>query len=153
MVDMDSGGSDDVLARLRGLGDAELLAVVLAATAGRPGLAPVHAAASMLSAGGGHTADIPPDPSRPSAPPEVPPPLTMGTAATPSPDYTDGGVPTFDRVRDKIEERFGTALGSEELERDSRAGRDLDEQWQAREKAAHDRLDEIRRSIKREQNE
>ncbi len=51
-------------------------------------------------------------------------------------DYTDAGVPTFDRVRDRIEERFGTAIGSEELERESRTGRDVDEQWQAREKAA-----------------
>ncbi|WP_430332684.1 PspA/IM30 family protein [Rhodococcus sp. ACT016] len=150
MVDMDSGGSDAALERLRSLGDAELLAAVLAVTAGRPALAPVHAAASMLSAGGGQTSDIPPDPSRPSVPPEVPPPLTLGTASTPAPDYTDAGVPTFDRVRDKIEERFGTALGSEELERDSQAGRDLDEQWQAREKAAHDKLDEIRRSMKNE---
>ncbi|WFR71159.1 hypothetical protein P9209_17810 [Prescottella defluvii] len=153
MVDTDSGGLDAVLARLHGLGDAELLAVVVAATAGRPALAQVHAAASMLSAGGGHTPDIPPDPSRPTAPPDVPPPMTMAGAAVSGPDYTDSGVPTFDRVRDKIEERFGTALGSEELERDSRAERDLDEQWQAREKAAHDKLDEIRRSIKHEQNE
>lgn len=148
MVDTDSGGSDDVLAMLSGLGDAELLAVVVAATAGRPGLAPVHAAASMLSAGGDQTSNIPPDPSRPSAPPEVPPPLTFGTAATSAPDYTDAGVPTFDRVRDRIEERFGTALGAEELERESRAGQDLDEQWRARENAARDRLDEIRRSMK-----
>ncbi|QKT11805.1 PspA/IM30 family protein [Rhodococcus sp. W8901] len=145
MVDM-----DETLAHLRGLDDVQLLAVVLAATTARPGLAPVHAAAAALSAGGGYTPDIPPDPSRPTAPPEVPPPMTMGTAATPSPDYTDGGVPTFDRVRDRIEDRFGTALGSEELERDSQVGRDLDEQWQAREKAAHDRLDEIRRSMKNE---
>lgn len=150
MVDTDSGGSDAVLVALHGLGDAELLAVVLVATAGRPALAPVHAAASMLSAGSGHTSDIPPDPSRPTAPPDVPPPLTMAGGAVPGPDYTEAGVPTFDRVRDKIEERFGTALGSEELERGSKAGRDLDEQWQAREKAAHDRLDEIRRSMKNE---
>ncbi|WP_305091526.1 PspA/IM30 family protein [Prescottella sp. R16] len=89
------------------------------------------------------TTNIPPDPSRPSAPPEVPPPLTI------SPDYTEAGVPTFERVRDRIEERFGTALGAEELERGSRTGRDLDEQWEAREKAARDKLDEIRRSMKR----
>ena len=137
---------DETLAHLRGLDDVQLLAVVLAATTARPGLAPVHAAAAALSAGGGYTPDIPPDPSRNTAPPEVPPPMTMGTAATPSPDYTDGGVPTFDRVRDRID-RFGTALGSEELERDSQVGRDL-EQWQARDH--HDRLDEIRRSMKNE---
>lgn len=147
-TDTDSGGPDDVLARLSGLGDAELLAVVVAATAGRPGLAPVHAAASMLSAGGDRTSNFPPDPSRPFPPPEVPPPLTMGGGSVPATDYTAAGVPTFDRVRDRIEERAGTALGAEELERESRAGRDLDEQWQARETAARDRLDEIRRSMK-----
>lgn len=149
MVDTDSG-SDDVLARLHGLGDAEVLAVVVAATAGRPALAPVHTAAVMLSAGGDHTSDIPPDPTRPTAPPDVPPPLTMTSGPLPPADYTDAGVPTFDRVRDRIEDRVGTALGSEELERGSRAGRDLDEQWQAREKAARERLDEIRRSMKGE---
>jgi len=147
---------DETLTRLNGLDDAELLAVVLAATAGRPTLAPVHAAASMLSAGGGHTPDVPPDPSRPIAPPDVPPPTMIGSTppgviGSSSPaglDYTDAGVPTFDRVRDRIEERFGTALGSEELERESAAGRDLDDQWQAREKAGRDRLEEIRRSMK-----
>lgn len=138
---------EETLARLRGLGDAELLTVVLAATAGRPALAPVHAAAAMLAAATGHTSDVPPDPSRPTAPPDVPPPTTIESAAPPGLDYTDSGVPTFDRVRDRIEERFGTALGSEELERESRAGLDLDEQWQAREKAGRDKLDEIRRSM------
>ncbi|QCQ91277.1 PspA/IM30 family protein [Rhodococcus sp. SGAir0479] len=145
MVDT-AGGPDDVLGVLHGLGDAELLAVVLAATAARPALAPVHAAASMLSAGAGRTSDFPPDPSRPTAPPDVPPPLTMG-ADVPGPDYTDAGVPTFDRVRDRVEERAGTTLGAEELEREGRAGRELDERWQARETAARDRLTEIRRSM------
>ncbi|WP_241665950.1 PspA/IM30 family protein [Prescottella subtropica] len=88
------------------------------------------------------TTNVPPDPSRPAATPEVPPPLTI------VPDYTEAGVPTFERVRDKIEERLGTAIGAEELGRDSRSGRDLDEQWEAREKAARDKLDEIRRSMK-----
>ncbi|NKW49817.1 hypothetical protein GS979_26210 [Rhodococcus hoagii] len=110
-------------------------------------LAPVHAAAAMLAAAGGHTSDVPPDPSRPAAPPDVPPPTMIGTGSPSGLDYTDAGVPTFDRVRDRIEERFGTAIGSEELERESRTGRDVDEQWQAREKAGRDRLDEIRRSM------
>ncbi|PTR32431.1 hypothetical protein C8K36_1011484 [Rhodococcus sp. OK519] len=139
--------SDETLTRLHGLDDAELLAVVLAVTAGRPALAPIHAAASMLAAGAGHTADVPPDPSRPAGPPDVPPPTMIGTTPPSGVDYTEAGVPTFDRVRDRIEERFGTAIGSEELERESRAGQDVDEQWQAREKAARTRLDEIRRSM------
>ncbi|RVW00490.1 hypothetical protein [Rhodococcus spongiicola] len=151
MVDTGSG-SGDVLARLRQLTDADLLAIVLVVTAERPGLSPVHAAAAALSAGG-LGPDYPPDPTRPAVPPEVPPPLTTASGPVTGPDrtvsdYTDAGVPTFERVRDRIEERFGTALGSEELERGSRAGRDLDEKWQAREKAAHEKLDEIRRSMK-----
>ncbi|BCN49228.1 hypothetical protein GS433_21480 [Rhodococcus hoagii] len=139
---------DETLTRLQGLDDAALLEVVLAVTHGRPTLAPVHAAAAMLAAAGGHTSDVPPDPSRPAAPPDVPPPTMIGTGSPSGLDYTDAGVPTFDRVRDRIEERFGTAIGSEELERESRTGRDVDEQWQAREKAGRDRLDEIRRSMK-----
>ncbi|RVW05765.1 PspA/IM30 family protein [Rhodococcus xishaensis] len=153
MVETGSG-SGDVLARLRQLSDADLLAIVLVTTAERPGLSPVHAAAAALSASG-LGPDYPPDPTRPAVPPEIPPPLTTASGTVPgsghtAPDYTDGGVPTFERVRDRIEERFGTALGSEELERGSRAGRDVEEKWQAREKAAHDKLDEIRRSMKDE---
>ena len=38
--------------------------------------------------------------------------------------YTAAGVPTFDSVREKIENRFGTAIGAVELAEDTpRAGR------------------------------
>ena len=39
------------------------------------------------------------------------------TTPTPNIDtgYTDAGVPTLDGVRDKIETRYGTALGATEL--------------------------------------
>ena len=65
----------------------------------------------------------------------------------PEPDYTEGGVPTFDRVREKIEGRFGTSIGSAELAHESPAGKSVDEQWDERQKAAKAKLEEIRRSM------
>ena len=64
-----------------------------------------------------------------------------------APDYTDAGVPTFNHVRDKIEERIGRAIGSEELAHETPAGRGVQEQWDAREKAAKERLEQIRKSL------
>ncbi|OYD70552.1 hypothetical protein BDB13_4177 [Rhodococcus sp. OK302] len=65
----------------------------------------------------------------------------------PEPDYTEGGVPTFDRVREKIEGRVGTSIGSAELAHESPAGKSVDEQWDERQKAAKAKLEEIRRSM------
>ncbi|CCQ16301.1 putative uncharacterized protein [Rhodococcus sp. AW25M09] len=62
-------------------------------------------------------------------------------------DFTDSGVPTWDGVRDKVEHRSGTAAGAQELDEDSRAGRDLDEQWSERQEAGRRKLDEIRKSM------
>ena len=62
-------------------------------------------------------------------------------------EFTDSGVPTWDGVREKVEHRSGTAVGAEELDRESRAGRDLDKQWNDRQEAGRKKLDEIRRSM------
>ena len=62
-------------------------------------------------------------------------------------DYTDGGVPTLDYVRDKIEGRYATALGTQELVGETEQARSLDEQEAARKKAAEEKLAEIRRSL------
>jgi hypothetical protein len=70
-----------------------------------------------------------------------------GAASAPIGDFTDSGVPTWDGVRDKVEQRSGTAVGAEELDRESRAGRDLDEQWNERQDAGRRKLDEIRKSM------
>jgi len=67
--------------------------------------------------------------------------------ALPATGYTDGGVPTLDYVRDKIEGRYATALGMEELVGDTDQARSLDEQEAARKKAAEEKLAEIRRSL------
>ena len=70
-----------------------------------------------------------------------------GSVSAPIGDFSDSGVPTWDGVRDKVEQRSGTAVGEEELDRESRAGRDLDEQWNERQEAGRRKLDEIRKSM------
>jgi phage shock protein A len=65
-------------------------------------------------------------------------------------DYTEGGVPTFDYVRDRIENRIATAGGSQELPAESGQAATLDEQLAAREKAGRDKLEEIRRAMRGE---
>jgi len=64
--------------------------------------------------------------------------------------YTADGVPTFESVREKIEQRSATALGAEELAHATGAGRTLEEQYEERKAAAADRLAEIRRSLRSE---
>ena len=79
-----------------------------------------------------------------------------------APDYSDDGVPSLDYLRNKIEGRYGTALGSAELAEaaaareavrraaaEHSAALSAEEQRTAREQAAKDKLDEIRRSIRR----
>ncbi len=76
----------------------------------------------------------------PSAPTATPPPA----------DYSEGGVPSFDYVRDRIENRAGTAAGSVDLAGLGGSGPDvqsLDEQLAEREEAGRAKLAEIRRSL------
>ncbi|MGV9296695.1 hypothetical protein [Amycolatopsis sp. NPDC003676] len=79
--------------------------------------------------------------------PGTPPP-----AALPEPDYSDNGAPSFDFVRDRIEKRYTTSVGSQEL-----AGiggpedlQSLDKKIADRKEAAKDKLAEIRRSMGKE---
>jgi phage shock protein A len=65
----------------------------------------------------------------------------------PDPGYNDSGVPTFESVQEKIETRYGTALGSAELAAETPEGRTVEEQYEARQKAAAERLEEIRASM------
>lgn len=62
--------------------------------------------------------------------------------------YTPGGVPTFESVREKIETRYGTALGSAELDAETPEGRSVEEQYEARQRAAAERLAQIRAQMK-----
>jgi phage shock protein A len=63
------------------------------------------------------------------------------------PGYSDSGVPTFESVQEKIETRYGTALGSAELAAETPEGRTVEEQYEARQRAAAKRLEEIRASM------
>ena len=67
--------------------------------------------------------------------------------AVPDPNSSDSGVPTFDFVRDKIENRITTAIGSQELAEASAEGQSVDEMMRKRDEAAKKRLEEIRKSM------
>jgi phage shock protein A len=73
-----------------------------------------------------------------TAPPPVVPPG----------DYTEAGVPTFDFVRDRIENRVATSIGSTELADATPEGKAVEDQFDARKKAGLDKLEEIRRSMR-----
>lgn len=86
-----------------------------------------------------------PTPQQPTSPetPATPP------APVPLPDagYTPAGVPTLDGVREKIEKRYGTALGATELAEQTPEGKTAALQFEARQKAAEDKLKQIRDSM------
>ncbi len=67
---------------------------------------------------------------------------------TPDPGYDDAGVPTFESVREKIESRYATAQGAAELDADTAEGRSVEEQYEERERAAAERLTQIRESMR-----
>jgi len=86
-----------------------------------------------------------PLPSEPTATPApVPVPVPVQPVDT---GYTPGGVPTFDSVREKIETRYGTAIGAAELAAETPEGRTVEEQYDARQRAAAERLEQIRASM------
>jgi phage shock protein A len=66
----------------------------------------------------------------------------------PERDYTERGVPTFDYVRDRIENRVGTSVGAGELADATPEGKAVEDQFEARKKAGLDKLEEIRRSMR-----
>ncbi|WP_370965237.1 PspA/IM30 family protein [Amycolatopsis sp. cg9] len=78
--------------------------------------------------------------------------IAVPSPPLPEPDYSDGGVPSFDFVRDKIENRYTTSVGAAEVaglgtEHTADA---LDKKIADRDQAAKDRLAEIRRSMRGE---
>ena len=68
-------------------------------------------------------------------------------ATPPDPGYDSAGVPTFESVREKIETRYGTSLGAAELAADTPEGREVEEQYEERQRAAAERLAQIRESM------
>ncbi|MGB6207235.1 hypothetical protein [Mycobacterium sp.] len=63
------------------------------------------------------------------------------------PGYDNSGVPTFESVREKIETRYGTSIGAAELDAETPEGRNVEEQYEDRQRAAAERLAQIRKSI------
>lgn len=61
--------------------------------------------------------------------------------------YTPAGVPTLEGVREKIESRYGAALGATELAQDTPEGRAATERFEKIQKAAAEKLKEIRASM------
>src|SRR5579875_3399411 len=55
-------------------------------------------------------------------------------------EYDSSGVPTFESVREKIETRYETSLGAAELDAETAEGHSVEEQYEARQQAAADRL-------------
>jgi phage shock protein A len=87
--------------------------------------------------------------------PPTPEPQDAAPAPVEPPDtgYTPGGVPTFDSVREKIETRYGVAIGASELAAETPEGRTVEEQYDARQRAAAERLAEIRKSMHPEEGQ
>ncbi|WP_459960789.1 PspA/IM30 family protein [Nocardia sp. IFM 10818] len=169
-----SDANKELAVLLAQLPDAELAAVVEQATDGRAGLAALHAVAASVAATVGHAPqaiDVTPDTQLTAAHPvsDTPGvfgqvgggPAVSGTVVPPAGipvtgemgGYSESGVPTFESVRDKVEQRYGTARGMGELDRQTPVGRSVEEQWDAREKAARERLEKIRKSVHGNDNE
>ena len=94
-----------------------------------------------------------PDESTPEPEPAAEATPTPPPAVPADTGYTPSGVPTFDSVREKIETRYGTAIGSAELDAESPEGRTVEEQYDARQRAAAERLDEIRKSMHKDHDD
>ena len=82
----------------------------------------------------------------------APPAVVPVAVPDPDPGYTASGVPTFEAVQEKIETRYGTALGARELDAETPEGRTVEEQYEARQRAAAEKLEEIRASMHRQDN-
>jgi len=70
------------------------------------------------------------------------------TSDAPDTGYDNAGVPTFESVREKIESRYATAEGATELDADTAEGRSVEEQYEERQRAAAERLAQIRESMR-----
>ncbi|HTQ22500.1 hypothetical protein [Mycobacterium sp.] len=65
--------------------------------------------------------------------------------------YDSSGVPTFESVREKIETRYGTALGATELDAETSEGRKVEDDYEKRQRAAAEKLAQIRESMRNEE--
>ena len=70
----------------------------------------------------------------------------------PDPGYDDAGLPTFESVREKIESRYATAEGAAELDAETAEGRSVEEEYEERQRAAAERLAQIRESMRADES-
>lgn len=98
--------------------------------------------------------DLTPEPG-PAVEGEIVDPKPEATAPVEQIDsgYTPGGVPTFDAVREKIETRYGTAIGASELAGETPEGRSVAEQYDERQRAAAERLAQIREQMRKQSDD
>ncbi|KUH88348.1 MULTISPECIES: hypothetical protein [unclassified Mycobacterium] len=100
----------------------------------------------------------------PDEPPPDPEPAVDAEIVEPKPEattpvepvdsgYTPGGVPTYESVREKIETRYGTAIGASELAAETPEGRSVAEQYEERQRAAAERLDRIREQMNKQSDD
>lgn len=92
-----------------------------------------------------------PNPEQASDDPEpaaTAPPPSSAPVEVPDTGYTPDGIPTFESVREKIETRYGTAIGATELAQETPEGRSVEKQYEERQKAAAERLEQIRESMR-----
>ncbi|BBY42664.1 hypothetical protein [Mycolicibacterium celeriflavum] len=100
----------------------------------------------------------------PDEPPPAPEPAVDAETVEPEPEattpvepvdsgYTPGGVPTFESVQEKIETRYGTAIGASELAAETPEGRSVAEQYDERQRAAAERLDRIREQMNKQSDD
>lgn len=73
-------------------------------------------------------------------------------ASAGDPGYDSAGLPTFESVREKIETRYGTALGAAELAAETAEGHGVEEQYEERQRAAAERLAQIRDSMRTDED-
>ncbi|ADT99510.1 MULTISPECIES: hypothetical protein [Mycolicibacterium] len=95
-------------------------------------------------------------PDQPSDEPEIVGEILPAESAPPAPvetGYTADGVPTFESVREKIENRYTTSIGSAELASETTEGRTIEAQYDARQRAAAERLAQIRASMSEKADE
>ena len=100
-----------------------------------------------------------PDEPKPEPEPAVdaeivdPAPAATAPAEPVDSGYTPGGVPTFESVREKIETRYSTAVGASELAAETPEGRSVAEQYDERQRAAAERLAQIREAMKKDESQ
>ena len=74
-------------------------------------------------------------------------PTSSAAESNVDPGYTNAGVPTFESVREKIETRYETSIGAAELDAETPEGRDVEQEYEERQRAAAERLAQIRESM------